>query len=445
MRKPQFPPDINRIWELLKNKERSRILGFFDKIPTLSGNQYLHWDKLRRLSPPASMTHEEWWFALKLQRRATYRKLPLCDKKGHPFVMTVEAEPISQRLHEIDLGSGGLIQMPEQITNPETRDQYYISSLVEEAITSSQLEGAATTRLVAKEMIKSGRKPIDRSEQMILNNFNTMRYINDCKTRPLSKEFILEIHRLVTENTLDNPSAAGRLRKSDEPVSVVDSYGEILHDPPAAKELDNRLELMCQFANEQTESGYVHPVIRSILLHFWLAYDHPFVDGNGRTARAIFYWSMLNHKYWLFEFISISQILLKAPAQYERAFLYTESDENDATYFILYHLEVIKRAIQQLHEFIQRKTERLQNLEKTMMGMIALNHRQQALISHALRHPYHKYTIQSHRISHNVVYQTARNDLISLQNQGFLESKKIGKKWFFTPAPKLDEKLSNLG
>jgi len=278
---------------------------------------------------------------------------------------------------------------------------------------------------------------------MILNNFNTMQHINKLKERELSKELIFEIHRLVTENTLDDPSATGRFRKSDEHVSVVDPYNEILHEPPLAKELNHRMELMCKFANGQiTESGYIHPVIRSIILHFWLAYDHPFVDGNGRTARAIFYWSMLRHKYWLFEFVSISQVLLKAPAKYERAFLYTETDENDLTYFILYHLNVIQQAIQQLHEFVQQKTIRLQNLEKEMRGMAMLNHRQQALVSHALRHPYHKYTIQSHRISHNVVYQTARTDLLNLESRGLLESKKIGKKWFFTPIPKLEKKLS---
>jgi Fic family protein len=441
MKKPQLPPDVDGIWNKIKHGPKS----LFEKLSLLSDDtRYLHWDKLRRLSPPLSMTHEEWWFAIKYQRRFSYKKLPLYDKNSVPFVMLLAVDPIPQRLHEIDLSSGGLIQMPEQITNPEIRDQYCISSLIEEAITSSQLEGAATTRVIAKEMIKSGRKPVNRSEQMILNNFITMRHINTLKDQDLSKELIFEIHRLVTDNTLDDPTAAGRFRRPNEQVSVVDAYNEILHEPPLAKELDHRIEMLCKFANGQIESGYIHPVIRSIIVHFWLAYDHPFVDGNGRTARALFYWSMLRHKYWLFEFISISQVLLKAPAKYERAFLYTETDENDLTYFILYHLEVIQQAIHLLHNYIQRKTAQLQDLEGEMRGMTILNHRQQALISHALRHPYHKYTIQSHRISHNVVYQTARNDLMDLEKHGLLESKKIGKKWYFTPAPKLEKKLSQL-
>lgn len=96
----------------------------------------------------------------------------------------------------------------------------------------------------------------------------------------------------------------------------------------------------------------MHPVIIAIVLHSWLAYDHPFVDGNGRTARAPFYWSMLSQGFWLVEFLSISSILRKAPATSSRSFLHAETDENDLTYFILYHLKVIRRAIDELRAYM---------------------------------------------------------------------------------------------
>lgn len=51
-------------------------------------------------------------------------------------------------------------------------------------------------------------------------------------------------------------------------------------------------------------------------LHFMLGYEHPFVDGNGRVARAMFDWAMLRNGYWLFEFISVSRIIRQAPAKY---------------------------------------------------------------------------------------------------------------------------------
>ena len=201
---------------------------------------------------------------------------------------------------------------------------------------------------------------------------------------------------------------------------------------------------MCDFANGKTPKYFIHPVIRAIILHFWLAYDHPFVDGNGRTARTLFYWLMLRNRYWLFEFVSISQMIVKAPAKYARAFLYTETDDNDLTYFIIYHLNIIQQAIKTLYEYIERKTRRLQAIENQLRGIIILNHRQRTLISHALRHPHQKYTFKSHQISHNVVYQTARTDLLDLENRGLLKSQKVGKTWYFTAVSDLEEKLSKL-
>ncbi len=239
----------------------------------------------------------------------------------------------------IDSLSHGTIQMPEQVTNHETKNRYIVRSLIEESITSSQLEGASTTREVAREMIRQGRPPRDRSEQMILNNYQTMLRIGELRNERLTRDLVFELHEIVTAGTLANVGGEGRFRREDEKILVMDEYGVIYHDPPIASQLDDRLSKMCEFANAENSRPYIHPAIRSVILHFWLSYDHPFVDGNGRTARALFYWSMLRHNYWLFEYISISDIILKSHAQYGRAFLYTETDSNDLTYFIIYHFE----------------------------------------------------------------------------------------------------------
>jgi len=172
-----------------------KVLNFVSANPPTS--KYLHWNKLIRYPPPSGLTHEEWWFGLKLSRNPLYKDIPLQDKSGQPFKFLV-TDPIPERLHHIDLGAGGRIGVPEPVTNPETRDQYYVSSLIEEAITSSQLEGATTTREVAKEMIRTGRAPRDHSERMILNNFSTMRQMSEMKDRPLTQELICELHRMVT-------------------------------------------------------------------------------------------------------------------------------------------------------------------------------------------------------------------------------------------------------
>ncbi len=367
-------------------------------------------------------------------------RIPLRDRKGENFFFTVPGK-IAAQLHRIDLGAGGRIGMPEPVTNPVTRDQYLIRSLMEEAITSSQLEGAVTTREVATDMLRSGRKPKDRSEKMILNNYRTMRRIREIRDRPLTPELVFEIHRMITDGTLDKPDAAGRLRRDDELVTIEDDEGEIMHLPPPASELEERLRTMCAFANEKDTEPFVHPAIRSIILHFWLAYDHPFLDGNGRTARALFYWAMLHSDYWLFEFISISDILKRAPTRYYRAFLHTETDGNDLTYFLLHQSDVIRKAIESLNNYIARKARETRENQGLLRDMRSLNHRQQALVSHALRHPGTVYTIEGHQRSHDTAYNTARTDLIGLADQGLFLKGKSGKKMVFHTAEGLEEKL----
>jgi Fic family protein len=442
MRLPQTPPKLKDLMAEMKQPEQMARF-FFQMREAKTQRHYLHWDKLRRYAPPAGMSHREWWLVQKLSRMDGLKPIPLKDTAQEVFQFAVP-ELVMAELHQIDLGAGGLVSIPEPIMNPQTRNRYLVSSLMEEAITSSQLEGAVTTRDVAKEMIRTGRKPRDNSEQMILNNYATMQRIRELKTSALSPELVFQIHRLVTENTLEDPTAAGRFRRVEEKRVVGDDYGQVYHDPPPAEELEERMVAMCAFANADTPDFFVHPAVRAIILHFWLAYDHPFVDGNGRTARALFYWAMLHSGYWLFEFISISNILRKAPMKYGRSFLYTETDDNDLTYFIIAQTKVIRQAISELHAYIERKTAELKDAESHMRALDLFNHRQVEIIRHALKHPGHRYTFASHQKSHDIVYQTARTDLLDLSERGVLEKRKKGKQMVFAAPANLSAQLMKL-
>lgn len=443
MKHPEKPPAFDKLFpKAIKDPKRLIEIMRLNQDERYKG-QYLHWDKVKRYQPPPGFSNEDVWVSLKISRIGM-RQIPLTDSKGNHFQFCVPDE-VHKELHEIDIGAGGALGVPEPITNPQTKDRYLIRSLMEEAITSSQLEGAATTREVAKEMIRTGRAPRDIGEQMILNNFVTMQKITELKKEPLSPKTVFAIHKLVTDKTLDDATAAGRFRRADEIRVVGDDYGEVFHIPPPADQLEARLAAMCDFANGLTPSYFIHPVLRAIMLHFWLAYDHPFVDGNGRTARTLFYWSMLRENCWLFEFISISHILRKAPIRYARSFLYTETDDNDLTYFIVAQTRVIKSAIQALHAYVDAKTAEMRELESHVRAIDLFNHRQAALIRHALKHPFQVYTFRSHQKSHQIAYQTARTDLLGMQAKGLFDIGKRGRSVAFTSPDDLSDRLRKVG
>ncbi|MFQ5691283.1 MAG: Fic family protein [Gemmatimonadota bacterium] len=440
---PPKPPTLDELFE--DSDVMNAVSGILGKgSGPEADRKYHHWATLIHLEPPRNLTHRQWWFGLKYSRRQLAKEISLRDTEGRPFWYAM-ADGVLRLVHRVDRDASGRIEISEQVTNPETRDRYIINSLIQEAITSSQLEGASTTVEQAKEMLRTGRRPLDRSEQMILNNFQAMRHVRELSDQPLTRELILELQEIVTRDTLDGPKAAGRFRTGSDDIVVSDTLtGQVLHRPPRAEDLESRVALMCDFANDMSEGEFVHPVVRAIILHFWLGYDHPFVDGNGRTARALFYWSMLSRGYWLAEYISISRILRAAPSKYARSYLYTETDENDLTYFVLYQLQVIDRAIDELHRYLRKKIEEVQRVERLIRRSAQLNHRQLAVLSHALKHPDARYTIRSHRTSHNVVYQTARTDLLGLEEKGLLERRKVGRTYLFAPYGDLGDRLLQL-
>lgn len=396
---------------------------------------YLHWDQLRHLKAPTGLTHEAWWKAIKLSREPRLRTLPLRDIAGKRFLYGSPDRAL-RLLHYVDQHCAGEVAMAELVASDEqARHHYLVNSLMEEAIRSSQLEGASTTRRVAKELLRTGREPADRSERMILNNYRALEFMREQLGQQLTPSTVLELHRILTEGALDDPSAAGRLQTTgEERIAVVDALdGSVIHRPPSAEELPDRLRALCKFANQREEDSdsFIHPVVRAILLHFWLAHDHPFVDGNGRTARALFYWHMRTRGYWLAEYLSISRILREAPAQYSRAFLLTETDGGDATYFLLHQLETIRRAVEELHVYLDRKVAEIRDVEQLIEGSDELNHRQLALLGDAIRHSDRTYAYQTHAVEHRVTHETARHDLLQLCERGLLLRRKDGRRHVF--------------
>jgi Fic family protein len=257
----------------------------------------------------------------------------------------------------------------------------------------------------------------------------------------MTVERILELHAIVTKGTLESDDQAGRLRTTDDIRVVERLSGEVIYSPPQAKLLPESLQALCRLANDDGAFGAVHPFVKASVLHFLIGYLHPFSDGNGRTARALFYWHMLRKGYWQAEYLSISRILLKAPLWYGRAYLYSETDGNDLTYFVLHQLGAMEKAMDDLDAYLEQKSrERGQAL--ALLDILGLNERQSEILGWLRKEPGRALGIREVKNVFGVVYQTARTDLLGLEELGLLSRKVIGRKEFvFTRAEGFDEKI----
>ncbi len=436
MKIPETPPDLNKIIEdVLKNDQDIGWRLFTDFKPTDEKGRYFHWENLKHRKPPHGFKSEEWWVGIKLSRRNLYKKTAFLDKFEKPFRFAIP-DCVLKDLLWLNQSAAGSISRDKSITSSEMRNTYLISSLIREAINSSQMEGASTTYRVAKEMLLKRRPPKNNSEQMISNNYRAMEQIRDLKNQPLTESMILELHKILTEKTLENPEDAGRFRKTDD-IEVVDPRdGQLLHIPPKASQIPERIKRLCKFANEDDPNIFIPPAIKSIILHFMLAYDHPFADGNGRTARALFYWSMLRNDCWMMQYISISQILKVEYGKYAKAFLHTETDDNDLTYFIIHQLSVIRKAIDALHSSLKKKVEKIVSTREILEGVNRfkgrLNFRQISLLKHAIENPNAIYTVKEHQNTHGTAYETARKDLMIMADElNLLVKQKAGRAFIF--------------
>ncbi len=385
-----------------------------------ANDNYWYWSDVKYRSRQTSISAGDLWAAIKLSRFAQSRVI------WRDYGLTVSiTNKMQQQCHYFDMNFGGTWGSSSVIPN-EDRTQYLISSLMEEAISSSQMEGASTTRKVAKEMLRKKISPRSRSEQMIFNNYTSIRFITEHKEENLSPELLLHIHSLMTHQTLDSSDDEGRFRTSDDIVVRNDITGEIVHTPPTYTEIPNFVDELCKFANNDNDDNFIHPIIKAVVIHFMVAYVHPFVDGNGRTARALFYWYMLKKGYWLTEYLSISRVIYKSKASYEKSYLYTESDGGDIGYFITYNLRVLELAFKELQSYISRKIAQRQGNTNYIINN-GVNERQAAIMSLFRDNPHMAITVKEVENRFGISQPTARLDLEGLVEKGFLTKVPVNK------------------
>lgn len=406
-------------------------------VQTINDN-YEYWDKVKYKRLPEGFTPHDLWCNVVADR---LKSDVVVWKQYHIHFGLTNA--MQQQCHNFDMNFGGSWESSSLIPE-DHRERYLVSSLMEEAISSSQIEGAATTRKVAKDMLRKHASPKDKSQQMIVNNYQTIQFIVEHKNEPLTKDMLLHIHQLMTNKTLERDEDAGRFRQNNEVVVEDAITHDIVHTPPSFEDIPQFVDELCRFFNEEQRSPFIHPIIKGIIIHFMLAYMHPFVDGNGRTSRALFYWYMLKQGYWLTEYLSISRIIYRSKKSYEKAFLYTEADDMDIGYFITYNLRVLDLAFMDLQRYLQRKMEE-HKMASTFLNIPNVNERQAEIIKMYFDNPKEMYTVKDFQARFLVTPTTIKSDLDHLMEMGLIKQIALNKvKKGYIKGDTFDETINSL-
>ncbi|WP_316801485.1 Fic family protein [Pedobacter frigidisoli] len=402
--------------ESLKLSKSDEVTAMIDKI----NDGYLYWDKVKHYD--AGIRPDQLWARVKASRVINAKKLAF---GSHKFLFNL-TNTIQKQLHEFDLHIGGNLGANRIIPEADKK-RYLVSSIMEEAIASSQIEGAVTTRKKAKEMLRKSAKPRNTSEQMILNNYITINHIVKEKDDQLTLDKLFEIHRLIVKDTMDEEQDEGRFRDNND-IRIVDSTdGEVVHFPPDHSLLKILMAELIDFCNDKHDEQFIHPIIKGCIIHFMIGYIHPFVDGNGRTARALFYWYLLKKGYWLTVYLSISRLIYKSKVKYAKAFLYTETDDNDLTYFIAYKLNVMQMSFKELKDYIQRKMDEKRQMSD-FQKIRGINERQATILKWISEDPDSLLTVKELENRLLISNQTARTDLEGLVKMGYLEVIELNRK-----------------
>ena len=424
MKIPERSPEISRIINFEPMESSADTIRYAKEY----NEKYLHWNDLRYREFGKS-NRMDVWRLMKVMRIMSYRHI--CIGNLEMSYSLIDGY-IQRTLHEIDsrissgfLASDGIDEKKRIILS--------VSSMMEESIASSQLEGASTTTKLAKKLLRSNLQPKDRSQRMILNNYRAMQLIKGRLKEPLSPDLIKDIHHTVTEGLMDDPETSGRFREDDS-IAVRDAYEDIIYHVPVKHELiAGMIDDLCEYVNDDSE--FVHPIIKGIIIHYTLAYIHPFLDGNGRVSRSLFYWYCLKNGYSMVEYLSISKVIKAHRQGYDMAYLYSETDDEDITYFIRYNLNMVSEAIDVFDSYLKRK---MKEQEETIRDLEdrRLSYRQSQILKDLMRsgEPVSQYELS---VKYQTSIPTIRRDLIKLMDIGIVRaSGKDGHRQLYVYNPK---------
>lgn len=355
----------------------------------------------------------------KFDRKVPYNDLPLLPPKADIETKQILRKTISAGRALAQL-NGTLLNLP----NPTLfLDTIYL----QEAKASSEVENIITTN---DELYKSlvADKKIENSATKEVLSYKEALWLglDELKTKPfITTNLCVKIVQCIKQNSSSIRNTPG--------TTLSNTQGEVIYTPPSGEQIiREKLANLEKFINEDET---IDPLIKMAILHYQFEAIHPFSDGNGRTGRILLLLYLKLSGLLDTPAIYLSEYIIKNKTEYYRC-LRDVTEEYEWEDYILYMLDMIEetanKGLKRLNKITMAMEETAIEIKKKLPKVYSKD-----LIEILFRSPYTK---RQHLIDENIGnLKTVGNYLISLEENGFLKSEKVGKEKLY-----LNHRLLNI-
>lgn len=266
----------------------------------------------------------------------------------------------------------GIIEACREVIDHAPLLPYYEREFQKEALVRSvhygtHIEGNELD-LGQAEKVLDGKEVLarDRDIQEVINYRRVIEYIdrisNSEDTNTISESLILELHKMTVERILP-PEKVGKFRQTQ--VVVKNSQtGEVTFRPPPSSAIEGLIEELLLFVNEK-ENQDIHPVLKSGIVHYEFVRVHPFVDGNGRVARALSTLILFLDGYDIRKFFSLEEYFDSDALDYYKALQSVEKSDGDLTTWLEYYTKGLSIELSKIKDRVENISIDVHLKEKT--------------------------------------------------------------------------------
>ncbi|MBA7679056.1 hypothetical protein ES703_87339 [subsurface metagenome] len=216
-----------------------------------------------------------------------------------------------------------------------------------------------------------------KDKQEVLNYLNVLENIGKLiQGGSTLEQDILNIHRMLTKDTLDNPDECGFYR--NRYVVIANRLtGEVFFRPPENEDVPGLMKDLVEWTNSG-QAKELDPIIEAGIFHYEFVRIHPFVDGNGRAARVLATLILYQRDFDTKQFFCLDDYYDSDRPAYYRALQSVDQETLDLTNWLEYFIEGVNVSIEAVKERVARLSS--ERLRKAETGQIALTERQMRIV-----------------------------------------------------------------